>query len=108
MTTKRTKPKIKKGYSILNIVMGVILLMTSFLIMFEDPDFVLPGFVMLLLSVTLFFVGTYSLNLSTKAKKNEHIVISQTLIRVNTVCFIISSAILLAVILLPIIASLMK
>ncbi|MBK5722093.1 hypothetical protein JGH11_14540 [Dysgonomonas sp. Marseille-P4677] len=106
MTTKSANPNIKKGYAILNIVIGVILLISGIMLIINEPDIILAGFGTFSVGLIIFIIGSYSLNISSKAKNNENIVISPGLKLANIICFIISCLILLFVLTLAVILSL--
>jgi uncharacterized membrane protein len=97
--------KIKTGFSVLNIVMGVILFMSSF-IMLADKEIGSYGFLAMILGLILWIVGAYALYIRRKSKENNALDFKNIKL-INTICFVISVLILATVVILPIIAPLL-
>ena len=99
------KKKIKAGFAILNIVMGVILFLSSF-IMYSDKDIGAGiAFLITVAGLTLWIIGGCALYYRKKSKEDQELDISGIRLA-NTICFVISALILVAVVALPIIAPL--
>jgi len=96
-----SKKKIKAGFAILNIVMGVILFMSSF-IMLSDKDVGAYGLISMIIGLTLWIVGAYALYIRRKSKADDELDFRNIKL-INTICFVISVLILTTVIVLPII-----
>ena len=92
----------QKGFSIVNIIVGVILVLTSFLLFAEPETFPAP-LITLPLGLGLWVIGAIVLaKLRKYQKMNE--AFNKNLLTVNLVCFILSCLILSMCIVLPIIA----
>jgi len=93
--------KINRGFAILNIIMGVILFMSSF-IMFTDEDTGPGGFIVLPLGLLLWITGACALYIRKKQSDDKALMKRTRLM--NIICFILSCIMLAMVVLLPIIA----
>jgi len=100
------KTKIKKGFAIVNIIMGVILT-GSGLTSLEEKG--VPSGLLIFIGLLLLVVGWIALNTRKRAMREEADA-TEGVVKVvkitNTVCFVISVLILSAVIILPVLASL--
>lgn len=97
---EQKKSKGQKGFSIVNIIMGVILVMAGF-VMFSDPSVGPGGIIAVAIGMALWIIGAYALNTFKKYADDESRV--KNLRRLNTICFVISCIILTMVTILPII-----
>ena len=95
------KTKGQVGYSIVNIILGVILTIASF-IMFADPDTYPGPLIALPIGLFLWIIGAITLR-KVKKYKTEDEKFSPKLLIVNLILFILSCIILASVIILPII-----
>ena len=93
----------QKGYAIVNIIIGVILVMASFT-MFGDPSVGPGGFIAIVLGGVFWGIGAYALN--TLKKHADDMERVKKVCRVNLICFIVSCVIMGACVILPIIAPL--
>ena len=95
------KTKGQKGFAVVNIIVGVVLVMAGFF-MFGQPDTGPGGFIALALGIAVLLTGAYTL----KALRNEY----QDAERIkkaivwNTIGFVLSCIILFGSLLLPFIA----
>ena len=98
------KTKGQKGYAIVNIVIGVILVMASFA-MFGDPSVGPGGLIAFVLGGVFWGIGAYALNtLKKHADETERV---RKICRVNFMSFIVSCVIIGACVILPIIGPLL-
>lgn len=97
------KTKGQKGYAIVNIIIGVVLVMASFA-MFSDPSVGPGGIITFVLGGVFWGIGAYALNTLKRHSDDEARV--KKVFRVNFVCFIVSCVIMGACVILPIIAPL--
>lgn len=94
----------QKGFAIVNIVAGVILVMAGF-VMFGQPDTGPGGILALLLGAAFWATGGYTLSVLRKYGDDEKRV--KRCVVWNTAGFVLSCLVLLACTLLPIIAPLL-
>jgi len=101
---EQKKAKGQKGFAIVNIVMGVILVIAGFA-MFSDPSVGPGGILALLIGAVLWCIGAYALSTFHKHYDEETRMKKARLI--NTVCFVVSCVVLATCTVLPIVAPLM-
>jgi len=97
------KAKGQKGFAIVNIIVGVILVMASFA-MFGDPSVGPGGILSLALGGVIWGIGAWALSTLKKHMDDEDRV--KKACGWNLGCFIFSAIVLLACTLLPLLASL--
>lgn len=97
----KTSPKGQKGFAIVNIVMGVILAISGFM-MFSDPSTGIGGIIAVAIGIAIWVIGAYALSTYKKYLHDEERVKKAK--RLNTICFVISCVVLAAVVILPIVA----
>ncbi len=97
------KTKGQKGYAIVNIIIGVVLVMASFA-MFGDPSVGPGGIITFVLGGVFWGIGAYALNTLKRHADDEARV--KKVCRTNFVCFIVSCVIMGACVILPIVAPL--
>ena len=95
------KTKGQKGFSIVNIIVGVILTLSSF-IMFADETTYPGPLIVLPLGLVILICGWLTLRKLTAAR-HSNTSVEKNMLVFNLVCFVLSCIILAAVIILPII-----
>lgn len=106
---EQKKSGIKKGFAIVNIIMGMILSISCGILFVEAN--VIGGSITAVLGLTLLIVGSYALYFSRKQSPAEEPMqsdaIGETRTKrvklINTICFVVSCLLLAMVIILPII-----
>ena len=96
---EQKKAKGQKGFAIVNIVMGVILVMASFA-MFSDPSIGPVGITALAAGAALWGTGAYALG--TLRKHSEDKARMKKSKRINTICFVISCILLAVCTIMPV------
>ena len=96
------KVKGQKGFSILNVIVGVILIFAS-VMMFMDPSTYPGPFIALPLGIVIFVCGFITMS-KVRLLKLEGKPVTKSLLLVNRICFIVSCLILAACVLLPVFA----
>ena len=98
------KKKINAGFAILNIIMGVILFMSSFM-MYSDKDIGAGiAFLFTVIGLILWVIGGCALHYRKKSKEDQELDIRGIKLA-NTICFVISVLVLATVVILPILGS---
>ena len=98
------KKKINAGFAILNVIMGVILFLSSF-IMYSDKDIGAGiAFFVTVLGLLLLIIGWFALYYRRKSKENQDLDVRGIKLT-NTISFVLSVLILATVIILPVLAS---
>ena len=92
----------QKGFAIVNIIVGVILVMASFA-MFGDPDVGPGGLLSFVLGSTFWAVGAWALTTLTKHIDDEMRI--KKVCRWNRICFILSALVLAVCTVLPLLGT---
>lgn len=92
--------KLKKGYAITNIVVGVVFFMSGIISLF-DPAVGAYGLITISIGLFFWIVGAYGLSVQKKNPENESLLKKAKLL--NMICFVISCLLLTICIALPII-----
>ena len=102
MAEKNSKGQ--KGFAIVNIIVGVILVMAGFF-MLTEPDVGPGGIISILLGAVFWGIGAYTLYI--KKKCPEDLVRRKWVRPINTISFVLSCIVMAACIILPILAPLL-
>ena len=97
---EQKKPKGQKGFAIVNIIVGVILVISGFA-MFSDPSVGPGGIIAILIGAALWTVGAYAMKSYRQHPDDEPRIKKAT--RLNTICFVLSCVVLAMVTILPIV-----
>lgn len=98
------KKNINSGFAILNIIMGVILFISSITMCSSEGTGGGITFLFTAVGLILWITGWYALHYRKKSKENQELDVRGIKL-VNTICFVISALLLAAVIILPILGN---